>query len=244
MGTAGAGRSGKRAWSCQKVTSLVDAARTRATPSQPPCRRTRRARQRARQGPLRSPISPAPSCPSNTGDKLRRARTRRAPHGWQPCRGERPHQAPPHRGPPFVSFIASFGRMASSFRFRPRRLKAPRACRPTARRCSRHRAPSLVRSTSGHGQYTRGLSPSPFGAARRRRAGNPSRPAVAPTPLESQHPRQAGRTRRLSCEAVAAVPRRRGHGAAPCPALPGAAPSFVSFKRLFDGPSPFAVPFA
>ena len=43
------------------------------------------------------------------------------------------------------------------------------------------------------------------------------------------------RTLALSCEAVAPVSRRRGHAAAPCPALTGAAASFVSFNALFCG---------
>jgi len=39
----------------------------------------------------------------------------------------------------------------------------------------------------------------------------------------------------ISCEAVAPVPRPRGHTAAPCVGVPGAAVSLVSFIALFDG---------
>ena len=43
-----------------------------------------------------------------------------------------------------------------------------------------------------------------------------------------------GRTPAISCEAVAPVPSPRGHAAAPCVGVPGAAASLVSFMRLFD----------
>ena len=43
------------------------------------------------------------------------------------------------------------------------------------------------------------------------------------------------RTPAISCEAVAPVPRRRGHAAAPCVGVPGAAASLVSFIALFGG---------
>jgi len=44
-------------------------------------------------------------------------------------------------------------------------------------------------------------------------------------------------TPEISCEAVAPVPRRRGHAAAPCRIRPGAAASLVSFIALFGGRS-------
>src|SRR5512143_211316 len=57
-------------------------------------------------------------------------------------------------------------------------------------------------------------------------------------PSRSTGPHRVRRTPAISCEAVAPVPRQRGHAAAPCVGVPGAAASLVSFIALFGGVAP------
>ena len=128
-----------------------------------------------------------------------------------------------------------------------RRRTHPAAIHPgPTHAMARSEAPSAAAMTNA------GMVPTSQAKTNRRRASMASRPAASASVSGSRDSRSSildlyppcarrfgcvCRTPAISCEAVATVPRRRGHAAAPCRIRPGAAASLVSFIALFGGTS-------
>jgi hypothetical protein len=198
--------------------------------------------RRLRPSPLRRP-RPLSVCPSNTGDKLRRARPSRAAHDAG-RRGTR--RAPcyaPH-GPPFVCFIPSFGGMANSFCrpcLRSAILAIDRASDPVVGATASSAQPqgraysSRRRRECAAQQGMRASAGNQHVRPARQESGGDNIPWSSNRPCPGSGLCQVRRTPGISCEAVPASilagAGMRRH-VRPCS---GAAESFVSFIPLFDG---------